>query len=82
MMTIIMRPKNQTFREGGRAGGRSPPEFFGEFRVDFENCLCNFIEFSILQIFGGEVWRGEAPREKFCEFRGVFEDFCIRYLIM
>ena len=25
---------------------------------------------------------GAKPPEKFCEFRGVFEDFCIRVLIM
>ena len=32
--------------------------------------------------FGGESARGEAPRENFGEFRGVFQDFCVRFLIM
>ena len=25
---------------------------------------------------------GEAPRENFGEFRGVFQDFCVRFLII
>ena len=71
MMTVIMRPKNQTFREGG-GWEANPPEFFREFRGDFENCLCNFIEFSILQFFLERGLEVRSPSKKNFANLGVF----------
>ena len=53
---------------GGGAHQKSLVNLGGILRI----FLCNF----------KEVLGGKASPETFCEFRGVFEDFCIRFLIV
>ena len=94
-MTVIMRPKNQTFR-GGSLGGGAHQKLFVNLGGILRIFLCNFTEFiefiyedlhfifnKEMFFWGGRGLGGQAPPpEEFCEFRGVFEDFCIRFLIM